>query len=79
MEIIKHGNVFHEVDCPHCEAVIGFVDDDIKVSIGSDTLFGELVTWHKEYIFCPDCKKMIKFKYKRNGEDLPNSEICTYR
>lgn len=79
MLVLKHGDCFHTVDCPHCKAQIGFVDDDIQVSIGSDVHFGALQKWHKEYIFCPECKKMIKFRYNLNGEELPDHELCQYQ
>ena len=70
MNIIQHGNKYHEATCPSCNCKFGYLDRDIIVMEDHkpSRRFPEM---HSTYIVCPECFEslFLTYKEKRRGED----------
>jgi DNA-directed RNA polymerase subunit RPC12/RpoP len=67
MKIIKHGNMFHRVRCPHCNALLEFSNRDTDEFLNEND--GHKIS--KTILCCPDCDHEILVKYKIDDELQP--------
>lgn len=70
MEVIKHGNTYKETECKKCGALLSYCKSDIKINSGCDDYFGEIHSYHEEYIKCLDCGKKIILCSYIDGEKI---------
>lgn len=54
-EILKHGKAYNTVDCPRCEATIGYTGADIVSYASQEEYNGETLEFKKGFIQCPEC------------------------
>ena len=52
-EILKHGKAYNTVDCPRCEATIGYTGADIVSYASQEEYNGETLEFKKGFIQCP--------------------------
>lgn len=63
MEVNRHGNTYKEIECPGCNASIGYCPSDVNKSIDKiEYYFGEYIERSKKYITCPECKTKINLE-----------------
>lgn len=66
MKIITHGNTYHEIICPICNARIGYTDKEVTIKEYTD-VFQE--HWSVSYyIRCPECLNRINLKLIIDGK-----------
>lgn len=67
MEVLEHGNSYKQIKCPHCDALLGYTEEDIKDDIKVLPKLGRRDTWMratgiKQYIQCPECLSSISIR-----------------
>ena len=69
MNIIQHGNNYHEATCPICKCKFGYLNRDITVMKESETL--SMPEIFSEYVICPECLESLFLTYREKckGED----------
>ena len=70
MKVIRHGNTHKEVECPKCGALLSYTLADVKMDFGVEEYFGEMHSYDKRHIICPECKRGIIFSLKVDGEEV---------
>jgi len=70
MKILKHGNKYKEVECKNCGALIAYYDNEVTRYSNCEEWFGEWHSYKREYIECPECKKLIIFKWEIDGKEI---------
>lgn len=54
-EILKHGKNYATVDCPRCEATVGYTGVDVVSYASQEEYNGETLYFEKGFITCPEC------------------------
>ena len=54
-EVLKHGKNYATIDCPRCEATIGYTGADVTSYTAQEEFEGKVLNFGKSYIQCPEC------------------------
>ena len=69
MNIIQHGNKYHEATCPLCKCKFGNLERNITVMADHETSWMSEI--YAKYVKCPECFEslFLTSQGKRRGED----------
>lgn len=59
MEVLKHGKNYTTVNCPRCEATIGYSGSDIIAYNSTEEIFETTFIINKAFFRCPECGEVI--------------------
>lgn len=73
-KIIEHGSQYHEIECYHCHAKIGYFNKEVSIT-SVDDIYTDY-SYRKYYIICPECEKEIVFAIKSTitSEQIDNKD-----
>ena len=62
MEVISHGKVYGKIQCPYCDAILGYAPHDLVRYNTQDKIGDKEYTMEKIFISCPECENKIVLK-----------------
>lgn len=77
MDVLRHGNIYKEIECGKCGALLSYSKFDIRWHVSTDYYNGDVHKSKTKYIVCPECEDKIVVKYYIDGveTEYPNIKI----
>lgn len=69
MIVLKHGNTYRDIECPKCGALLSYCKNDIKNHFDGGEYGGEIHSFSRKWIVCPECDKEIELSLMIDGEE----------
>lgn len=69
MNVLRHGNTYKEKECTKCGALLSYSSKDVKTKFDGSDYGGEIHTFSRKWIVCPECNKEIEISFVIDGEE----------